>query len=325
MVPPPDNKVPPVIEEAPVSVDLTLVTAPAIWYRVDPNDTRCSTMPRKETYSGPLSALAQQNLVSEGIENFELPKSVVMKIAKSAIPDNVKLQKETVLSLVKGSTVFINYLAATAHDVAQSKQHKSISASDVLKALETIEFGDMVNKLQAELLLYRDLSKNDKGKKGNNSTNGAAGASARKAPAAGSSASASASAPPPPRAKGKERVSTGNPRPVLPFTSAPLGPAPHHPMDVDVDEDGRLASASASAPQQRGGGGELDPNDPEQTWEEEEVDTDDFDVKYYNSSEPDEEDTYEALEDTVALEEMEIHADARGVEERPSLMEDVED
>jgi len=26
------------------------------------------------------------------------------------IPDNAKLQKETVLSLVKGSTVFINYL-----------------------------------------------------------------------------------------------------------------------------------------------------------------------------------------------------------------------
>ena len=121
----------------------------------------------------------------------------------------MKLQKETVHSLVKGSTVFINYLggffvrfiiqlvgnvdgvfivvtAATyalsllfnknirvlltrflfpflsflpfifslisAHDVAQSKQHKSISASDVLKALETIEFSDMVNKLQSELL-----------------------------------------------------------------------------------------------------------------------------------------------------------------------------
>jgi DNA polymerase epsilon subunit 3 len=26
------------------------------------------------------------------------------------MPDNAKLQKETVLSLVKGSTVFINYL-----------------------------------------------------------------------------------------------------------------------------------------------------------------------------------------------------------------------
>jgi len=42
-------------------------------------------MPRKETYSGPISAQAQQDLVSEGIENFELPKSVVMKIAKSSV------------------------------------------------------------------------------------------------------------------------------------------------------------------------------------------------------------------------------------------------
>lgn len=83
-------------------------------------------MPRKDAGGGPISAQAQQDLVSEGIENFELPKSLVTKIAKSAvssriyfltvfsnvsqIPDNVKLQKETVLSLVKGSTVFINYL-----------------------------------------------------------------------------------------------------------------------------------------------------------------------------------------------------------------------
>ncbi|KAJ3501952.1 hypothetical protein NLJ89_g9107 [Agrocybe chaxingu] len=125
-------------------------------------------MPRKETYSGPLSAQAQQDLVSEGIENYELPKSLVMKIAKSAVrmpqllaiirevmhridTREYQTSKETVLSLVKGSTVFINYLAATAHDVAQSKQHKSISASDVLKALEMLEFGDMASKLQGEL------------------------------------------------------------------------------------------------------------------------------------------------------------------------------
>jgi len=116
-------------------------------------------MPRKDAYTGPISAQAQQDLVSEGIENYELPKSIVMRIAKSSIPDNVKLQKETVLSLVKGSTVFINYLAATAHDVALSKQHKSISASDVLKALEMLEFSDMVEQLQGELQAYRQLVK----------------------------------------------------------------------------------------------------------------------------------------------------------------------
>jgi len=42
-------------------------------------------MPRKDAYGGTISAQAQQDLVSEGIENFELPKSLVTKIAKSAV------------------------------------------------------------------------------------------------------------------------------------------------------------------------------------------------------------------------------------------------
>jgi hypothetical protein len=42
-------------------------------------------MPRKDAYGGSISAQAQQDLVSEGIENFELPKSLVTKIAKSAV------------------------------------------------------------------------------------------------------------------------------------------------------------------------------------------------------------------------------------------------
>ncbi|KAH9030175.1 hypothetical protein EDB84DRAFT_1494922 [Lactarius hengduanensis] len=105
-------------------------------------------MPRRENANTPASAQAQQDAVSEGIENFELPRALVTRIAKSAVPENVKLQKDTVLSLVKGATVFINYLA---HEVSTSKQHKSISASDVFKALEIIEFADLIPPLQAEL------------------------------------------------------------------------------------------------------------------------------------------------------------------------------
>ncbi|EAU83629.1 hypothetical protein CC1G_12238 [Coprinopsis cinerea okayama7 len=116
-------------------------------------------MPRKQNPE-PISAAQQQELVSEGIENFELPKSVVMKIAKAALPDEARLTKETVLSLVKGSTVFINYLAATAHDIAIAKQHKSIAATDVLRALELLDFGDLVEPLTQELALYKDSSAN---------------------------------------------------------------------------------------------------------------------------------------------------------------------
>ncbi|KAI9509764.1 hypothetical protein F5148DRAFT_700012 [Russula earlei] len=174
-------------------------------------------MPRKDNANTPASAQAQQDAVSEGIENFELPRALVTRIAKSAVPENVKLQKDTVLSLVKGATVFINYLAATAHEVSTSKQHKSISASDVFKALELIEFDDFIPPLQAELQgtfnlrlspqfffacltfhtrlisVYRELAKNKKG-----STTGGASSSATTARNKSSSAAQ--------RGKGKERM-----------------------------------------------------------------------------------------------------------------------
>ncbi|KLO10366.1 histone-fold-containing protein [Schizopora paradoxa] len=120
-------------------------------------------MPRaKESLQAPATAQAQQDAVSDGIENYELPKSLVTRIAKSAIPENSKLQKDMVTALVQGSTVFINYLAATAHDIATSRQHKSVSASDVLKALESLQFVDMVDKIQEELKVYRELQKSGK-------------------------------------------------------------------------------------------------------------------------------------------------------------------
>jgi hypothetical protein len=43
-----------------------------------------SHMPRKDQ-PGPITAQAQQDLVSEGLDNFELPKSLVTKIAKSNV------------------------------------------------------------------------------------------------------------------------------------------------------------------------------------------------------------------------------------------------
>jgi len=84
-------------------------------------------MPRKDNANTPASAQAQQDAVSEGIENFELPRALVTRIAKSAVPENVKLQKDTVLSLVKGATVFINYLAATY--VQPAAYHNTRNAS----------------------------------------------------------------------------------------------------------------------------------------------------------------------------------------------------
>uniref|UniRef100_A0A0W0EY95 DNA polymerase epsilon subunit D n=1 Tax=Moniliophthora roreri TaxID=221103 RepID=A0A0W0EY95_MONRR len=186
-------------------------------------------MPRKDQ-PGPITAQAQQDLVSEGLDNFELPKSLVTKIAKSNLPDNTKLQKETILALVKGSTVFINYLAATQVFMVispQSKQHKSISASDVLKALELLEFGDLVDPFQAELTIFRD--------QGKRKSSGSASVSTSKGAKASSGSTS--------KSKGKEKAAASASA-QGPFTSAPLATAAGdsisaNPMAIDVEEVNR--------------------------------------------------------------------------------------
>ncbi|GAA5981701.1 hypothetical protein JCM10908_004571 [Rhodotorula pacifica] len=112
-------------------------------------------MPRKK------AAPAQSDPTHEedgGLEAFELPKSVVARIARGALPDDIKLQKEVPLALVKGSTVFINYLAALSHDLASEKNHKTISAAHVLDAVKQLGWddgGELHRQLKKDLAGFR--------------------------------------------------------------------------------------------------------------------------------------------------------------------------
>ena len=72
-------------------------------------------MPR--TSSASLTAQVQQQQLTDAIDQYELPKSLVSKIAKSALPNHVKLQKDAVLALVKSSTVFVNYLGQKHYSI----------------------------------------------------------------------------------------------------------------------------------------------------------------------------------------------------------------
>ncbi|GAA5967935.1 hypothetical protein JCM3765_001793 [Sporobolomyces pararoseus] len=86
-----------------------------------------------------------------GIDQYELPKSVIARLAKSAVPPEVKLQKEVPIALVKSSTVFINYLAALSHDLATEKGTKTITALHVLEATKQLGWEDGGKLLEKEL------------------------------------------------------------------------------------------------------------------------------------------------------------------------------
>ncbi|KAI0755598.1 hypothetical protein C8Q74DRAFT_1373382 [Fomes fomentarius] len=280
-------------------------------------------MPRaKESTAGASTAQAQQDAVSDGIDNFELPRSLIMKLARaSQVPENTKFSKEVILAILKASTVFINYLAATAHEVASQKQHKSISATDVLKALELVEFADIAKNIQGELQgtpsfvlslhtyhvshlppplmpellepVYRDLQKADKRK----------GAKAKAKDASDSASTVS-------RAKGKGKG------------SASAGPSSEHPDQAESIPPIHIPAFGARSGDPSS---EVEPEAEERERRQDDVDEDQEMVDQEQEQEEDvdeemdededeEESEPEPPEDRMALEEEELRKDAKGLE-----------
>ncbi|KAH9895691.1 histone-fold-containing protein [Cubamyces lactineus] len=244
-------------------------------------------MPKaKEPAASGSMAQAQQDAVADGIENFELPRSVVMKLARaSQVPENTKFSKDVILAILKASTVFINYLAATAHEVASSKQHKSISATDVLKALELVEFGDIAKNIQGELQVYRDLQKADKKKGGKGK--------ARDASDSASTAS---------KSKGKAKA------------TAPADEPQQQPVPtIHIPRQGGPQTGEPPHEAEPEDRGQSEFGDEDQEMMDQDEDGED-DVEEEDIDEGEDEADEEEPEDTMALEEELLRQDARGLE-----------
>ncbi|KXN82481.1 hypothetical protein AN958_02491 [Leucoagaricus sp. SymC.cos] len=173
------------------------------------------------------------------------PKNVLIHIDEDGkiMPEISDFGRAKILN-VRGYTGSLN-TTRRAHDIALSRQHKSISANDIFKALELIEFNHLTPILEEQFTAYRNLPKNEKGKK----SNGASGSSS-KATASSSSTSTT--------------MSNGNPYPNI--SNRPSNPYPSITPDIPSSHDSPftsepLAVSSASAR----GPGPMDVDDDNQT------------------------------------------------------------
>ncbi|KDN45275.1 histone-fold-containing protein [Tilletiaria anomala UBC 951] len=108
------------------------------------------------SYSGKQAAEVE----TLGMDNFELPKSQVAKLAKSVMPANVQLRKDVQTALIKSATVFINYLSAAAQDRSNENGRKTVTGQDVLLAVQEIDmpeemFTALTKQLQAQQKLQK--------------------------------------------------------------------------------------------------------------------------------------------------------------------------
>ncbi|TLD34585.1 histone-fold-containing protein [Venturia nashicola] len=89
-----------------------------------------------------------------GVEDYNLPKTMVQRLSKGVLPPNTQIQKDALLAISKSATVFINYLSSVANEQAQRANKKTIQPKDVMDAIHLCEFDSFLPRLEAELEKY---------------------------------------------------------------------------------------------------------------------------------------------------------------------------
>ncbi|RMJ22965.1 hypothetical protein PHISP_06159 [Aspergillus sp. HF37] len=126
--------------------------------------------------SAPVTATEQQLKARAdrgvNVEDYLLPRSLTLRLAKSVLPPNTSIQKDAVLAIQKAATVFVSYLSSHANDATLKR---TVAPTDVFGALSEIEFDAFRARLEKELEAHSEMKAGKRrAKKG--SEGGAAGA-----------------------------------------------------------------------------------------------------------------------------------------------------
>ncbi|KAK5642384.1 hypothetical protein RI129_008551 [Pyrocoelia pectoralis] len=97
--------------------------------------------------------------MAEKLEDFNLPLSVVQRIVKEAINENVNISKEARIALARAAAVFVLYVTSHSSQVAQKVNRKTLLAEDVFEALKNLDFGELIKPLQTHLQEFKESHK----------------------------------------------------------------------------------------------------------------------------------------------------------------------
>ena len=87
--------------------------------------------------------------------DFELPQASIVRLVKMGLPAGVALGKDAKLAFSKSTGIFILYLTFISTEFCRENKRQTISARDVLAAIEEIEFDDWAEPLAACLKAFR--------------------------------------------------------------------------------------------------------------------------------------------------------------------------
>lgn len=91
-------------------------------------------------------------------DEMNLPVGSVTKILKSHIPDGLTVSADAKQRLTKAASVFVLYLASTAHDHSRDRKRMTIQGDDVLSALDDIGLPLVTETVEAYADSLRDAA-----------------------------------------------------------------------------------------------------------------------------------------------------------------------
>jgi DNA polymerase epsilon subunit 3 len=82
-----------------------------------------------------------------------LPASSVIRVIKDSgmLPTGWHINREAKTSLSRAGAIFAVYLSSTANDICHESRRSTISATDVMRALEDVDLAEFVQLLQQDL------------------------------------------------------------------------------------------------------------------------------------------------------------------------------
>ncbi|KNG51288.1 histone-fold-containing protein [Stemphylium lycopersici] len=119
-----------------------------------PKKNNVSAVSNEESPAAPRSAPRDDSL---GVEDLNLPKSIVQRLAKGVLPPNTQIQKDALLAMSKSATVFVNYITSCAAEKALSSGKKTVMPKDVFDAMSDLEFAFMLPRLEAEVTKFTSI------------------------------------------------------------------------------------------------------------------------------------------------------------------------
>jgi len=100
--------------------------------------------------------------MAEKPEDLNLPTAVITRMVKEVLPEGINISKEARAAISKSASVFVLYATSCANNLAQKNKRKTLTANDVMDALDEMEFPTFLEPLKESLDAFKIEQKGKK-------------------------------------------------------------------------------------------------------------------------------------------------------------------